>query len=222
MRWTVPNMLTVARLLAAPMFAICFALLARPYADLVALSLFIFAAITDYLDGYLARRWDQITAFGRMMDPIADKAMVIIALAVLIGLSGLDVLVLVPAAAILFREVFVSGLREFLGADATRLKVTTLAKWKTTAQMVAIILMLIAGVFGIWVDALEARLAPDERDAILAGLAEYGLGLRMLNGLWDGIHALGLVLLWIAGALTLLTGADYYVKALPFLRDEKD
>ena len=124
MRWTIPNILTVGRLLAAPGFAICYVLFDRPVADIVALVLFVGASLTDFLDGYLARRWGQVSRFGKMLDPIADKAMIITALAVLIGLSGLDPLVIIPAALILFREVFVSGLREFLGADAGRLQVT--------------------------------------------------------------------------------------------------
>src|SRR5690606_31174582 len=130
------NLLTVLRLLAAPGVALAFVVFPRPLADWIAMSLFVMAALTDYVDGRLARAWQQESAFGRMLDPIADKAMVIIALAVIIGLSGINPLILVPVAFILLREVFVSGLREFLGAKAGRLKVTWLAKWKTTAQMV--------------------------------------------------------------------------------------
>jgi CDP-diacylglycerol--glycerol-3-phosphate 3-phosphatidyltransferase len=107
----------------------------------VALFLFIFASLTDYIDGWLARKWGQISRFGAMLDPIADKAMVVIALAVLLGLHGISDWTLIPVAAILFREVFVSGLREFLGETAGLLKVTPLAKWKTAVQMVAISLL---------------------------------------------------------------------------------
>ena len=157
MSWTVPNILTVLRLIAAPCVALVFAVLARPAADWVALVLFVGASATDWIDGYLARAWNQQTRFGTMLDPIADKAMVIIALAVVLGLSELDPWVLVPGTVILFREVFVSGLREFLGAQAGQLKVTKLAKWKTTVQMVAITLLLLgletAGIALLWLAA---------------------------------------------------------------------
>ena len=82
-----------------------------------------------------------------MLDPIADKAMVVIALLVITGFSGMDPWILLPATLIMFREVFVSGLREFLGDTAGMLKVTKLAKWKTTAQMVAIAVLFARGVF---------------------------------------------------------------------------
>ncbi len=218
MTWTIPNILTVGRLLAAPAFALVFVFLPRPLADTVALVLFVLAALTDYVDGYLARRWNQITAFGRMLDPIADKAMVIMALAVLMGLSGLNPLVVVPAALILFREVFVSGLREFLGADAGKLAVTKLAKWKTTAQMVAITALLLTGIFQLQIEAIYYANDPAEFEAILSGTAEDTLGLTALSTRYDIVHMGGLVLFWIAGVLTALTGIDYFVKALPFLR----
>lgn len=204
MRWTVPNILTVMRLAAAPGVALAFAIFERPYADWIAFGLFILAALTDWVDGKLARAWKQESNFGRMLDPIADKAMVVIALAVIVGLWGMKSLLLVPIAFILLREIFVSGLREFLGSKAGSLKVTSLAKWKTTAQMVAIPVLLLAGVF--------------EWD-------------RRHNALWvsDWFHdwaewilaSGGLVLIWIAGLLTLMTGYDYLMKALPFLRDRK-
>ena len=134
----IPNTLTVLRLLAAPGVPLMFLYFQRPWADWFALSLFVGAAITDCFDGYLARLWKQESKFGAMLDPIADKAMVVIAIMVLTGYSSMDAWLILPATVILFREVFVSGLREFLGAKAGLLTVTKLAKWKTTAQMVAI------------------------------------------------------------------------------------
>ncbi len=138
MRWTLPNFLTVLRLAAAPLVPLMFFFLSRPFADFAALALFLIAAVTDWFDGYLARAWGQESRFGAAMDPIADKAMVIIAVVVITGYSGMNPWLILPATVILFREVFVSGLREFLGDKARLLKVTKLAKWKTTAQMVAI------------------------------------------------------------------------------------
>ena len=138
MKWTLPNILTVIRLLAAPGVAVMFLYFHRPWADWLALALFVSAAVTDWFDGYLARAWKQESKFGAMLDPIADKAMVVIALVIITGYSGMNPWLILPVTAILFREVFVSGLREFLGAKAGLLQVTKLAKWKTTAQMVAI------------------------------------------------------------------------------------
>jgi CDP-diacylglycerol--glycerol-3-phosphate 3-phosphatidyltransferase len=203
-RWTIPNILTVMRLVAAPGVALAFVVFNRPYADWIAIALFIMAALTDYVDGRLARAWQQESNFGRMLDPIADKAMVVIALAVIVGLSGINPLILLPVAFILLREVFVSGLREFLGAKAGKLKVTYLAKWKTTAQMVAIPVLFLASVFE-W----DRRHGTPWFSDWFHDWAAWVLA----NG--------GLVLIWVAGLLTLMTGYDYLVKALPFLRDRK-
>ena len=113
--------------------------------------------MTDWIDGYLARAWKQETKLGAMLDPIADKAMVVIALMVIVGYSSMSPWLVLPATVILFREVFVSGLREYLGDTAGTLKVTKLAKWKTTAQMVAIAVLFCArcvralsGNVGLW------------------------------------------------------------------------
>ncbi|MDG1801639.1 MAG: CDP-diacylglycerol--glycerol-3-phosphate 3-phosphatidyltransferase, partial [Paracoccaceae bacterium] len=133
MKWNLPNILTVLRLAAAPGVVVMFLYFNRPLADWFALTLFIVAALTDWVDGYLARAWKQESKFGAMLDPIADKAMVVIALIVITGFSGMTPWILLPATVIIFREIFVSGLREFLGDTAGTLKVTTLAKWKTTA-----------------------------------------------------------------------------------------
>ena len=88
MRWTVPNILTVLRLLAAPAVAVMFLYFTRPWADWFALILFVSASLTDWADGYLARTWKQTTKIGTMLDPIADKAMVVIALMVIVGYSS--------------------------------------------------------------------------------------------------------------------------------------
>ena len=138
MTLTLPNILTILRLLAAPGVAVMFLYFARPYADWYALILFVVAALTDFVDGYLARRWKQETKLGAMLDPIADKVMVVIALMVIAWIYGFRGLVVLPATVILFREVFVSGLREYLGDTAGTLKVTKIAKWKTTVQLVSI------------------------------------------------------------------------------------
>lgn len=134
MRLTIPNALTLGRVIAAPLVAFVFLALARPMADLVAFALFTIAGLSDFFDGWLARRWGQVSAFGRMLDPIADKAMVAITGAVLVAIFHLSAAVTIPVTVILLRETLVSGLREYL-KGARILDVTLMAKWKTTAQM---------------------------------------------------------------------------------------
>ncbi len=220
MTWNLPNILTVLRLLAAPALGVVFLILPRPMADWAALILFIAAALTDYIDGYLARKWGQVTKFGAMLDPIADKAMVIIAFAVLLGLFGLSLLILLPVTLILFREVFVSGLREFLGAAAGTLKVTKLAKWKTTVQMIAISLLFCWGIAEHYLGMWTYGMSPEIVDGVLSGAIPDELGLIMVYNLLLASSYSGLIFLWIAGLLTFITGWDYFVKALPFLRED--
>ncbi len=217
MRWTIPNILTVLRVLAAPMIAIVFLILPRPLADWVALALFVGAALTDFVDGWIARRFDQGSPFGKMLDPIADKAMVVIALGVLFALMGLNVLFVVPAAFILLREVLVSGLREYLGA--VKLDVTRIAKWKTTVQMVAVAVLLAASALTAQYEALRFALDPALHDAILRGDAADTVGVARAFVLQNAALALGLVLLWIAAVLTVLSGWDYFRKAMPYLEE---
>lgn len=222
MSWNLPNILTLMRLIAAPGVAIMFLYFTRPWADWFALVLFISAALTDWLDGYLARAWKQESKFGAMLDPIADKAMVVIALLVITGLSGMNPWILLPATLIMFREVFVSGLREFLGDTAGTLKVTTLAKWKTTAQMVAIAVLFSQGVFEHYFGMLSFGMDAAMVDAILSGAEEdlHGLGWKYNAMLWS--FNLGVALLWIAALLTLLSGVDYFRKALPYLQEDPE
>lgn len=221
MIWTIPNILTVIRLVAAPMVALMFLYFTRPYADWFALVLFVSAAFTDWLDGYLARSWRQETKLGAMLDPIADKAMVVIALMVIIGFSSWSGWLVLPATVILFREVFVSGLREFLGDTAGTLKVTKVAKWKTTLQMVAIAVLFSQGVFehyfGMSIMGMDVSMV----NAVLSGAEEdyLGLGWKLKGAQWAG--QIGLILLWIAAALTAITGVDYFRKAIPYLKDDK-
>ena len=100
---TWPTVLTIGRLFAAPAIGLVFLAIPRPWADWVALVLFVGASATDWLDGKLARSYGQVTRLGTMLDPIADKAMVVIALTVLVGLSGMVGWIVLPAVVILFR-----------------------------------------------------------------------------------------------------------------------
>lgn len=193
----------------------------RPYADWFALVLFVVAALTDFVDGYLARAWKQESKIGAMLDPIADKAMVIIALLVITGFSGMNPWILLPATLIMFREVFVSGLREFLGDTAGTLKVTNLAKWKTTLQMVAIAVLFSTGAFehyfGMQSYGMDAGLVSD----VLAGVVPDELGLIWKYYGMVGSWYLGIILLWLAAGLTMVTGWDYFTKAMPYLKGAK-
>ena len=220
MKRTIPNKPTVLRLPAAPGVPLMFLYFHRPWADWFALTLFVGAAVTDWFDGYLARLWKQESKFGAMLDPIADKAMVVIAIMVLTGYSGMNPWLILPATVILFREVFVSGLREFLGAKAGLLKVTRLAKWKTTAQMVAIaVLFLGTGLEYLNGVAMQGMTPDQYADAVSQGLADpiRACGKRDCASLAGDV---GLVLMWVAAVLTALTGLEYFRKATPFLRED--
>lgn len=219
MNMTVPNILTLLRLLAAPGVALMFLYFSRPAADWFALILFVLAAITDWFDGYLARAWKQESKLGAMLDPIADKAMVVIALLVIVGYSSMSPWIVLPATFILFREVFVSGLREFLGDTAGTLKVTPLAKWKTTLQMVALAVLFAQGVFEHYLGISVIGMDPQIFQDVLAGKVEdlHGLRWKHTGMIWAG--NLGIALLWVAAFLTLITGFDYFRKAVPYLKD---
>ncbi|MEP2530043.1 CDP-diacylglycerol--glycerol-3-phosphate 3-phosphatidyltransferase [Shimia sp.] len=219
MTWNIPNFLSVLRLVAAPMVAVMFLFFTRPHADWFALCLFLVASITDWFDGYLARAWGQETRIGAMIDPIADKAMVVVALMVIVGYSSMSPWLVLPATVILFREVFVSGLREFLGDVAGTLKVTKLAKWKTATQMVAIAFLFGQGVFEHYLGMSAWGMDQALVDQVMAGEVEDLQGLRWkYEGMvWAGW--LGIVLLWVAALLTGVTGLDYFLKARPHLKD---
>ena len=139
---SLPNMLTYARIAAIPVVVGC--VYAQSIMDgplwlrWVALAVFIAAAVTDFLDGYYARIWNQHSAFGRMLDPIADKLLVASCLLMLAADGIIHGWTLWAAIVILCREILVSGLREYLAALRVSVPVTKLAKWKTTAQLIAI------------------------------------------------------------------------------------
>ncbi len=142
--FNLPNLLTYGRILAVPLVVLCFffegRLQSSDFARWSALVIFIAASVTDYLDGYLARAWQQTSNIGRMLDPIADKLLV--ATCLLLMAADTDRTIagwsLWAAIIILCREILVSGLREYLAALKVSVPVTQLAKWKTAIQMVAI------------------------------------------------------------------------------------
>lgn len=138
--WNVPNLLTYGRIAAVPLVVACFTLPGLPTdaSRWVAFGIYLLAAITDFFDGYLARAWHQQSALGRMLDPIADKLLVASCLFVLVDDETISGWAVIAAVIILCREILVSGLREFLAELRVSVPVTRLAKWKTTAQLVAV------------------------------------------------------------------------------------
>ena len=185
--FNLPNNLTYGRLVAVPVVA-GLILWGGDAARWAALALFIAAAITDFFDGYLARRWGQQSALGRMLDPIADKVLVAVVLLVLAADRTIDDAHLWAAIIILTREVLVSGLREFLAELRVSVPVTKVAKWKTTVQLIAVG-FLIAGPAG---------------DKVIPYVSDFGL-----------------FCLWIAAALTLYTGYDYFRAGIGHVMDDK-
>jgi len=169
------NQLTLLRIAAVPVIVALF-YLHTPLGYWLACGLFSLAAVTDFIDGYVARTLRQQSAFGRFLDPLADKLLVSATLLMLVGFGQIKGLVILPAVVILCREILVSGLREFLAGVQVGLPVSQLAKWKTMLQMTAIGFLIVGDTGPSW---LPVRL-----------IGETGL--------------------WLAAALTLVTGYDYF------------
>jgi len=142
---SLPNVLTYCRLAAVPGLVAAMFFLEGETADWAALGVFAFAGITDFLDGYIARAWQQQSALGRMLDPIADKLLVGAALLMLVANGTISGWSIWAAVIILSREILVSGLREFLAGLQVTVAVSQVAKWKTTVQMVALCFLLAGG-----------------------------------------------------------------------------
>ncbi|NIJ40239.1 cardiolipin synthase [Parvibaculum indicum] len=160
MATNLPNLLTYFRILLVPLVVIAL-YLEEDAGNWTALALFAMAGITDWLDGYLARAWNQTSNLGRMLDPIADKLLVAVVLLALTWQGTIAGYSLWAAIIILCREILVSGLREYLAGLRVSVPVTQLAKWKTAIQMVALAFLLL-GPAG---------------DRIVPGITELGLTL---------------------------------------------
>jgi CDP-diacylglycerol--glycerol-3-phosphate 3-phosphatidyltransferase/cardiolipin synthase len=135
---SLPNVLTYGRMIAVPALVACLFFLKGDLARWSAFALFVLAGITDWLDGYLARAWEQQSTLGRMLDPIADKLLVGAVLMMLVYDNTVAGWSIWAAIIILLREILVSGLREVLAELNVKIHVTQLAKWKTTMQMIAL------------------------------------------------------------------------------------
>ncbi|MBB3065340.1 MULTISPECIES: CDP-diacylglycerol--glycerol-3-phosphate 3-phosphatidyltransferase [Limibacillus] len=178
-----PNHLTLARIAAIVPLAV---LIVTPgvWAAWLAFLLYLAAALTDWLDGYLARKLGSVSAVGKFLDPIADKMLVAAVLIMLVADHRLIDWNLIPVLLILGRELLVSGLREYLGQKAVALPVSQLAKWKTGLQMTA-------------------------QGAIILAPGLPALGF---------VNGVGILLLWAATLLTVITGGDYLRRAIRYLR----
>ena len=160
-----PNILTVSRILAIP--AICAAFfLPGAWSAWIPLTLFAAAGITDWFDGYLARKWGQMSDLGRFLDPVADKLLVAAVILMLIAFERIDRITCLAAVVIMCREITVTGLREFLAELRVKVPVSRLAKWKTTVQLVALAILIVGdhgpveipvrllGEIGLWLAAI--------------------------------------------------------------------
>ena len=137
-----PNLLTVLRIIFASLIALILIFFDSKIAYFISFILFSLAGITDYFDGWLARKKGQISDLGRMLDPIADKILVISTFIILMSNNVIEGFNAIAAFIIIYREIFISGLREFLGNKSLVVKVTKLAKWKTAIQFITILVFL--------------------------------------------------------------------------------
>jgi CDP-diacylglycerol--glycerol-3-phosphate 3-phosphatidyltransferase/cardiolipin synthase len=137
----IPNILTIGRILIAPILVIIF-YFPGEWSDWLSCLIFVIAAFTDYLDGFFARLYKQQSKFGELLDPIADKVLVATALALLIMSQTIKHYSVIAAIIIITREILISGLREFLAKAQIYIPVTNLSKGKTVIQMIAISILL--------------------------------------------------------------------------------
>ena len=174
---SLPNILTYGRIAAVPAVVAVLYFLDGDHARLTAFALFVAASITDWLDGYLARAWEQQSDLGRMLDPIADKLLVGAVLMMMVYDHTLHGPAIFAAIVILCREILVSGLREFLAEINVKVHVSRLAKWKTAAQMIALGVLLVG-------PAIEKA---------VPGIVAFGVGLLWIAALltiWTGYRYL--------------------------------
>ncbi len=140
---TIPDMLSLLRLALLP-FMIPLFLIPLEWAAWACLALYVIGALTDFLDGWLARRLQQTSEFGAFIDPLSDKIFVVTTMLMLVAVDRIDRFSALAVAVILIREFTVSGLREYMGQKNLKLPVTKLAKWKTAAQMTALGVLIVA------------------------------------------------------------------------------
>ena len=192
MKFKIPNILTIGRIIIVPIFVITF-FLPGFFGDLIPFFLFVLASFTDYLDGLLARIFKEESKLGELLDPIADKILVSTALVLLIMNGTIKNFEVIAAIIIITREIIISGLREFLAKGSVSIPVTGLAKIKAFIQMFAI-------------------------SVLLTG----DIGNKIINFQDYNAQTVGIILLWLSAGLTLYTGYDYLVKGIDHALSEDD
>ena len=194
MKFKIPNILTIGRIIIVPFFVISF-YLPGIYGEIIPFFLFTLASFTDFLDGLLARLYKEESKLGELLDPIADKIIVSAALILLVMNRTIQNYEVIAAIIILTREILISGLREFLGKVQVQMPVTSLAKVKTFIQMFSIAILLTGET-----------------------------GNKIINFENYNAQTIGMVLLWLSAILTLYTGYDYVRKGIDHVisEDEKD
>ena len=192
MKFKIPNILTIGRIIIVPFFVVSF-FLPGFYGEIIPFLLFILASFTDFLDGLLARLYKEESKLGELLDPIADKIIVSAALILLVMNGTIQNYEVIAAIIILTREILISGLREFLADVQIRIPVSSLAKSKTFIQMFSIAILLTGDT-----------------------------GNKIINFESYNAQTLGIVLLWLSAFLTLYTGYDYVRKGIEHVISEDD
>ena len=194
MKIKIPNYLTIGRIIIVPVFVISF-YLPGFYGDVIPFALFVVASFTDFLDGLLARMYKEESQLGELLDPIADKIIVVAALILLVMDGTIKNYEVIAAIIILTREILISGLREFLAKGRIKLPVSNLAKLKTFLQMFSISILLTGET-----------------------------GNKIINFQDYNAQTIGIILLWFSAFLTLYTGYDYLRKGIDHAisEDEKN
>ncbi|MBM5782967.1 MAG: CDP-diacylglycerol--glycerol-3-phosphate 3-phosphatidyltransferase [Pelagibacterales bacterium] len=190
----IPNFLTTFRIAIIPILVMSFYMQGM-VSHVVAAILFATAAITDYFDGYFARTLKVQSNFGKCLDPIADKLLVIVAIVMLVNFSDRNLWILIPGMIIICREVLVSGLREFLAEIHVSVPVSKLAKYKTMVQMVSITGLL---------------LGEEGFDYTFFYLIGNWIEMDLKFLLWYLVVYLSKMLFCLAAGLTVITGYAYF------------
>ncbi|MDR1475198.1 MAG: CDP-diacylglycerol--glycerol-3-phosphate 3-phosphatidyltransferase [Holosporales bacterium] len=141
----VPNILTSFRIVSIAAIVVCF-YIRNNFASWLAAALFILACLTDFLDGFIARHWNQGSKLGQLLDPIADKLLVVVTILMLTEAGKISSFELIPAITIVMREILISGVREYLSSVGKELPVNKLSKCKTFIQMMSMVLLILSDV----------------------------------------------------------------------------
>jgi len=194
MKFKIPNILTIGRIIIVPFFVVSF-FLPGFYGEIIPFLLFILASFTDFLDGLLARLYKEESKLGELLDPIADKIIVLAALILLVMNGTIQNYEVIAAIIILTREILISGLREFLADVQVKIPVSSLARGKTFIQMFSIAILLTGET-----------------------------GNKIINFEDYNAQTVGIILLWLSAFLTLYTGYDYVRKSIEHVvsEDEKN